>query len=298
MLLSKHRRTAFTLIELLVVITIIGILIGLLLPAVQQIREGARRMECTNNLKQLGLAVHNYATSRKDTFPTGSPDDATHGLFTTILPQIEQGAMYDQINLDGNTFNDPFRYTPIDVYSCPSYPYEIVTRDSNNDHMNGAATTYQGCAGSLRPSVSVVSSVHGDIPDNGIFGWKKPKRFAAVRDGLSNTIAMAEFVQRDYQGGQFANPPGNVRAWILGATRNGSRGLYSAKVLQHPINIRIDRTADGIGFNHLPMGSYHPGGANFVMGDGSVHFFPEGTELEILRSLATIDGQEPVSLPQ
>lgn len=289
-------RRGFTLIELLVVITIIGILIGLLLPAVQQIREGARRMTCTNHLKQLGLALHNYANSRNEVFPKGSRGRHRHGMFTMLLPYIEQEALFDQINLNENTSNSPFRYTLIEVYTCPSYPDEYIVRNDPSSFKNGALTHYQGVGGTLRPNVDTVGSGFGEMPKNGIFGFEFAQRMAAVRDGLSNTFAIGEFVQRDYKGGGYTQPPGNVRGWIMGD--NGNNASYAFKVLQHPINIRLDRAADGIPFNHLPMGSFHPGGANFVLGDGSVHFLSESTELEVARALASIDGEETFGLPQ
>lgn len=283
------------------VIAIIGILIALLLPAVQAAREAARRIQCTNNLKQIGLALHNYATANGEYLPVGSPGDATHGLFTTMLPYLELGTLYEDLDLNANTFNEPHRYTRVDVYVCPSYPHAVVSRDMHNDHMNGAATTYQGTAGALRENVSVTSCPNGDIPDNALFGWALFRRLGDVVDGLSNTLAMGEFVQRDARPGSgqanFAPVPGNVRAWILGGTRDGTRGCYSAKVIEHPINARIDRVADGVKFNHLPMGSYHEGGCNYLVADGSVHFIAETIPMELYRDLATVDGGEIVEIP-
>jgi hypothetical protein len=285
----------------LVVIAIIGILIALLLPAVQSAREAARRMQCSNNLKQIGLALHNYATAYGEFFPVGSPGDAEHGLFSTMLPFLELGSIHDELDLNGNTFHESHRFTRVEVYACPSYPHPIVVRDAHNAYMNGASTTYQGTAGSLRDNVAVTNTSHGAIPQNGIFGWNLFRRMGDVTDGLSNTLAMGEFVHRDAHSGSgsanYAPVPGNVRPWILGGTQGGTRGCYSAKVVEHPINARIDRIADGIHFNHLPMGSYHEGGCNFLVGDGSVRFVAETIPLELYRSLATVDGGEIAELP-
>ena len=126
----RPSRRAFTLVELLVVIAIIGILIALLLPAVQAARESARRSECTNHLKQLGLALHNYAGTYGEFLPPGSPDSLRHGLFTAMLPFLEHANIHDQIDLEGIPHDDPMRYTPIAEYTCPSFPGPVVYTDS------------------------------------------------------------------------------------------------------------------------------------------------------------------------
>ena len=288
----------FTLVELLVVIAIIGILIALLLPAVQAAREAARRMQCSNHLKQIGLGMHNYLTLHREYFPPGSPGSpARHGLFSYLLPFMEQSVVYDDLDLDGNTFTEPNRYTEIATYVCPSYPGETLVENHAQALRNGALTTYQGVGGVLRSGVEVTqSSAHGDMPHNGIFRWGKVCRISGVTDGLSNTLAAGEFIQKDSQG-QFSDHPGNVRAWILGSTDNDARGTYVFKVVEWPINAPVDRVADGVPYNHLPMGSKHPGGANFLVADGSVHFLSENMDLAAYQALATCDGEENVQVP-
>ena len=300
---SPSCRRGFTLVELLVVIAIIGILIALLLPAVQAAREAARRMQCTNNLKQIGLAIHNYATTYLEHFPVGSPGSAKHGLFTTLLPYLEQSPMHDQIDWTLSTYDCPDRYTVVSAYVCPSWPGEPVFRDMTNHHMNGAVSTYQGTAGTPRDGETVVSApINGDIPTNGIFGWQLIRRFRDVTDGLSNTLAIGEFVHRDRVAGSGTNnfqpAPGNVRGWILGSGSTGNIGLYTCKALVYSPNTPIDRVNDGAKFNHLPMGSYHPGGLNFLMGDGSVDFVSEAIDLTIYQDMATCAGGEVAALPK
>jgi prepilin-type N-terminal cleavage/methylation domain-containing protein len=296
--MSRRRFGGFTLVELLVVIAIIGILIALLLPAVQAARAAARRMQCANNLKQIGIAIQNYIQSeRGEYFPPGSPGPRTHGLFSLILPHLEEENVFKDLDLEGITHNEEHRYTPIQTYVCPSYPYEIVVRTRPQHYMNGAVTTYQGVGGTLFNNHSgvVPSPPYGDMPKNGVFGYGSVRLTNTLYDGLSNTLCVGEFVHRDHEGGTFSNDPGNTRPWVLGA--NESTGSYAFKVIEHPINARIERTADNVPFNHLPMGSYHAGGAHFLIADGSVSFIPEITDLEVLQSLATVDGEESVSIP-
>ncbi len=283
----RPRCKGFTLVELLVVIAIIGILIALLLPAVQSAREAARRMHCSNNLKQIGLAIHGYITSNREYFPPGSPARATHGLFSHLLPYIEQSAIYDKLDLDGDTYAEPYRYTSLAVYLCPSYTSPTVI-EGLGDPRNGALTTYQGVGGAI---IDDSTSIY---PHNGIFGWQEVRSVAQVRDGLSNTLAVGEFVQHD-SSGPYVAPAGNVRPWILGAW-NQSDSSYAFRVVDHPINANVERVADSVDFNHLPMGSHHQGGAHFLLADGSVRFLSETIEMETYRALATCDGREIVNL--
>jgi prepilin-type N-terminal cleavage/methylation domain-containing protein len=292
----------FTLVELLVVIAIIGVLVALLLPAVQSARESARRISCNNNLKQMGLALHNYADVNRQHFPAGSLDGSKHGLFTWMLPFIEQKNMYEDsaMNLSGGGQATAFRYIEVKTYICPSYPYDHVFRNKSDDFKNGALTTYQGVGGWLanQGEAVVKNATYGDVPNNGkfdgIFGWKFYREMANVTDGLSNTFAIGEFVHRDHKvGSGFDDPPGNTRGWIMGD--NGAGASYAFRVLKHPLNAKLDRVADNVAFNHLPMGSYHKGGAQFLLGDGSVHFVRDNILLAIYQGCATVAAGE--SLP-
>jgi len=259
---------------------------------VQAAREAARRMHCSNNLKQMGLAVHNYMSQHREYLPPGSPGAATHGLFTYMLPFLEQQVIFDELTLNGSTFIEPHRYTPIAAYKCPSYPAPDVMRGKTNDLMNGALCTYLGVGGVIRAGVETVPSGSGGaMPKNGIFGWGFNRKANEVIDGLSNSLAMGEFVQQDAVG-EFSGYPGNVRPWIFGATTT-SECSYTFRVVEHTINAPLDRIADGVTFNYLPFGSFHPGGAMFLVADGSVRFLSETINFELYQALATCNGQEP-----
>jgi len=299
------KRNGFTLIELLVVIAIIGILIALLLPAVQAAREAARRAQCSNNLKQIGLAIHNYLGPNKEWFPPGvgaqtfgglQPGQDCHGLFTYILPYMEQQNLYDRLHLfEGVSTYTTEQFEVVDTFVCPSWPHDVVIRESGYDWRDGAQCIYQGVGGALRENVSVVATSNGDMPKNGIFGWGYVCRLNKLVDGTSHTLAVGEFIHRD-KSGWASGIPGNVRPWLFGSNWAGPEGSYSFKVVEYPINADVDRVADAVPFNHLPMGSYHPGGANFLFGDGSVTFLSENVDFAIYQGLATANGGENVQL--
>ena len=293
---QSHRR-GFTLVELLVVIAIIAMLVTLLLPAVQAARAAARRTQCANNLKQQGIAMHSYASAKSDVFPPGSPGNLLHGLFTYMLPYLEEGAIYEIVDLDGtgqhnsNEAQNPARYQVVEPYVCPSYPRPVVFREqAGADYQRGALTTYQGVGGAARRGLPFVESIYGIMPKNGTFGWAFDRKLRQITDGLSKSLAIGEFVHRDFIEGAFVAPPGNVRSWILGA--NSNHGTYAFKVAEIIPNTRIDRVADGVAFNHLPMGSFHQQLTHFVMCDGAVRAIDDGIGFDVYQAMATVNGEE------
>jgi prepilin-type N-terminal cleavage/methylation domain-containing protein len=309
-------RRGFTLVELLVVIAIIGVLIALLLPAVQAAREAARRAQCSNKLKQMGLAVHSY-TSATGVFPPGSQGEYRHGLFSYLLPYMEYVDLFKRLDMSdtahgmtNSAANWPVRITVVSTYVCPSYPesppvYNIATYTP--DFLAGALATYQGVAGSYTeptdtpycpvqnysPSMAV-SSVYGLVPQNGLFGYKLCTRPADVTDGLSHTLAIGEFVHTNTDGSDPTGAfPGNTRPWLLGGHDLGSSpAFYAAKVLRFRMLSKMNRSEPNAPFNHLPMAGAHPDVCLFCAADGSVHPLDDGIDLRVYLAMGTCGGGE------
>lgn len=292
--MRSSRNRGFTLVELLVVIAIIGILVALLLPAVQAARAAARRSQCANNMKQMGTALHNYAALHNDAFPFGTPGAGQPGLFGHLLPFMEEEAIYEEMiftDAAGWNMMQPMRFEVVPIYVCPEWPHPLVYRDMATPHMNGAALTYQGNGGVYTRGVKFHASTEGALPFNGLFAWGVGRKIREVTDGLTHTLAIAEFVQIDRVQGQYSDPPGNVRPWILGGN-GGSNSTYTFKVLDYTPNTPLDRRADGVRFNYLPMGSFHVGGMNVLMADASVNFMDDGINIDRYQAMGTIANGE------
>jgi prepilin-type N-terminal cleavage/methylation domain-containing protein len=308
-------KAGFTLVELLVVIAIIGVLVALLLPAVQSAREAARRIQCSNNLKQQGLAAQNYMSANGDELPLGYAGETGRvganfnkvHLFTELLRYMEQGNIYEQINFEytGAPWdNEPARDALIGAYVCPSWLDSPIVMGGQYEYQNGALVTYSGVGGALIDGLNlsdrelVTPSGYGEIPRNGVFQAEtipnpqtrrtifkgRVVRGAEITDGQSQTLMIGEFVHRDLlPTGDWDQSPGNVRPWYLGGFQNAP---YSFKVIEFTPNIQVNRD-QGVAFNHLPFGSYHPGMAQFALVDGSVHVIDDGIDRVVFHHLAT-----------
>jgi prepilin-type N-terminal cleavage/methylation domain-containing protein len=309
---SRSRiRQGFTLIELLVVIAIIAVLIGLLLPAVQKVREAAARSKCSNNLKQMALAWHNYESSYGKILIAHELNPYKGGWLVKLLPYIEQDALYQQIQ----NYNGPqsagyggMRYTPmcttlVPTYICPSEPrggndliYNAnkITPGTPQYDTAYATTCYRGVAGwDIYDGMSPPYTYPGYTNPNheGLLNAYNPKTIAAVPDGLSNTLIIGEM------------PPGPDLEWGWWTVGSNDTWWGVAEMYR-------GYTTDGRG-NACPRPSYfgppepgsncsgnhfwsnHQGGGLWAFGDGSVRFIPYSAS-QIVLSLATFKGGEVV----
>jgi prepilin-type N-terminal cleavage/methylation domain-containing protein/prepilin-type processing-associated H-X9-DG protein len=295
---APSRTNGFTLVELLVVIAIIAILIGLLVPAVQKVRESAARTQCQNNLHQIGLALHGYHNNQ-NSFPAGylcqpqTNDDYTSpgwGWAALLLPYIEQGNLANQINRNlpvEDSSNLAARSTVVALYVCPSDRFTgiFTIYDSNNNPLAQAATnSYAACQG-------VGPDLDEELDDgNGMFFRNSKVRIADVTDGTSNTIAIGEraslFTQTPWAG---AVSYGTTRITAGAPTNNPSAVEDAAtQVLVHVgIHTINDPNADPEDF-FTP----HSGTCMFLFADGSVHPIITGISLSTLQALATRNGGE------
>jgi prepilin-type N-terminal cleavage/methylation domain-containing protein/prepilin-type processing-associated H-X9-DG protein len=280
-------RRGFTLIELLVVIAIIGVLIALLLPAVQKAREAARRAQCSNNLKQVGIALHNYHDLH-GVLPMGYAHRAGYtwggfGWAAAILPQVEQRPLFDAANFDLAAWteaNATVCTTAVNFYLCPS-----------DETSHGRLLEREGLRFAMASYVA--SFGPGDMDINaddrrGLFSRNSRTRFAEVTDGLSQTLAAGE-----RHNGKFAvlSTGGHLIAETVwpGAIRedpDDDHGHTTLFQTEHPPSSPIMDDRDAA--------SRHDGGTNFLLGDGSVRFLKNSIDLAVYRALSTAAGNEVV----
>lgn len=323
------RRVGFTLVELLVVIAIIGILVGLLLPAVQAAREAARRMSCGNNLKQIGLALHNYHDTHNK-LPFGSfnlreawPSNGTNWR-ALILPFIEQTNVWNQLSFTESSYfmaggaaganafvgNEVLMNLEISTYRCPSTvipPFDQAP--VSNNQANGLMISYVGIQGAARPvpgldpSFGTVDCGHGWSCDNGTLLVNETINFAGITDGLSNTMIVSDQsglvagVNRtaNYYGGWYGSRhPRRVqsgRCWDLWqAGTTCVRFAPNSNIVQTGATDRMYR-------NNTVINSQHPAGITIGLADGSTRFLPETVDFVLLKQLCARNDGVPTSAP-
>jgi prepilin-type processing-associated H-X9-DG protein/prepilin-type N-terminal cleavage/methylation domain-containing protein len=312
------RRRAFTLVELLVVTAIIAVLIGLLLAAVQRLREAAHRTSCQSNLKQLALAAHDYHHAR-GRFPTGvHPTDAVGdgrwangtNLWIEMLPYFEQDNLqkrWDYNDFRNNTAGGRSATTAqvIQILLCPSdlLPDPVCLYMTTNPQFawaNGyyGMSSYGGNAGRRSNS----SQITGPPTDDGIFFLDSHVRIADVTDGTSNTFLLGERYHRDPEfdrrGIDFYKPIAKWGHWGQ-PLPIGSR-VHCTLSTPVRINYQVPTSTpefDLVEFQHrvCAFGSGHPGGANIAFADGSVRFLSQSIPVETLQALSTRAGGEVVT---
>jgi prepilin-type N-terminal cleavage/methylation domain-containing protein len=298
----------FTLIELLVVIAIIAILIALLLPAVQQARAAARRTACRNNMKQIGIALHNYHDAFR-VLPYGW-DMHGAGWTAMILPQLDQSPLYNTLLLNepsdwdvNGSPNETACGTYLEVLRCPdmAQPEHV----NNQGIPNRTPVSYRGNAGT--PSADDADPVL--IPGtasleerdlDGVFFGCSSIEFRDVRDGLSNTIVVGESATDV----NFTKDGQTMDFWAIGSPEidpcncdGGAAGTEFSEFVGSTLVVMNARTANPSlngGVMEMSFGSYHEGGAQFLLGDGAVRFISENVDLSVYRSLGTRNGKEPV----
>jgi prepilin-type N-terminal cleavage/methylation domain-containing protein/prepilin-type processing-associated H-X9-DG protein len=329
----RSYRKGFTLVELLVVIAIIGILIALLLPAVQAARESARRSQCVNNLKQFGIALQNYHDVCRalppggfsneypgaPTGPNGEPAQLGYSVHARLLPYLEQGALAGLINFNFDwsaPMNLPAASIKVMPFLCPSdsgVQVPLGYGAPNNYYCNYGNNIVYG-----DPALAAPGSPNAGMPQpNGVFYFDYAIPFAAILDGLSNTAAMSEKVTGDFNNGiatlksdtfKPGTFPANAAQAVAqciaidptnlafqGYSAVGAPWIFSyhsTTTYQH-IN-----TPNGLSCMYPPgrimttANSYHPGGVNLLMCDGSVRFVSDGIDIFVWNSVGTRDGKE------
>jgi prepilin-type N-terminal cleavage/methylation domain-containing protein/prepilin-type processing-associated H-X9-DG protein len=295
----KHPKAGFTLVELLVVITIIGILIALLLPAVQAAREAARRMQCSNNFKQVGLAMHNYHSS-KGCFPFGCLTDFVGNGGTKewswgayVLPYMELQGVYDLIDFNAANYtvgakNRQAELVQIEAYLCPSDPEygELVgVTGTITNPVYASMTNMAGVADSVNAFLTGAGWPYYARPfpeaDGVMAGGTHSCSISDIKDGTSNTLMIGEVTGR----GKGSH---ECQIWIGDNFMGSIQGINGYKTLPGGGTYG--------GMYDTGFSSYHPGGCNFAMADGSVSFLSQNIARDILAALTTRNGPSPSNI--
>ncbi len=322
------RRRAFTLIELLVVIAIIAILIALLLPAVQQAREAARRTQCKNNLKQVGLALHNYHDVF-DRLPLGANfsrgPSVNWGMswWYQILPYLDQAPLYNRMTAEGaapgTTTASPSLNGPavngvrIAAMLCPSSPVEGVRIPPAGSY-SVTCPTYSGIHGAVDDptgtpngffnmtgrQVTFSSTAYGIFSSGGALPQLQALSFAKFTDGTSNQMFVGEQSNYGRNASNVQEIINNAHGFLIGtansSAQSGSQRIFNCTTIRYAPN-SVSTTLNGVQFNdghNNGLFSAHTGGVHVLMGDGGVRFISDNTQLTLIKRLATRDDGEPV----
>jgi len=289
---TKRSVAGFTLVELLVVIAIIGILIGMLLPGVQMVREAARRTACANKLRQIGLAGLHFENVHRHLPPPGmgtSGFDTMGSTFVILLPFVEQGNRFDQYNVAGS-ISDPgnreLTSKPLDIYSCPSMLF-------NNKNANfGEGSYIISYATRYRPQLYGATADGAFDSPPAAPAYRYGLGMSGIRDGTSNTFFFGETDNSvEFTGNTPFSGDGGHYSWAQGYWFNAHSNVEGTFNLQGPVSVTARTLKEFRNFR-----SDHPGGAGFCMVDGSTHFVADTVDPSILAAAVTRDGGEVVNL--
>lgn len=326
---ENRTRRAFTLVELLVVIAIIGILIALLLPAVQAAREAARRAQCSNGLKQIGLALHNYHDTNK-CLPPATMTSGSHGAscFVRILPFMEQMPTYEQLSAVG--FGNQTNYwlgsgsantalikvilekTTVSAYRCPSSPMAETRSVGGTEQMVPSYVLISGS--NAHQSTDHNGQNGGHCSAGGIFPGNLGIKFRDITDGTSNTLAVSEQSswngdRRSYDtafstsgpwmGGKNSRIPKGDGTWSSSGSHGSGASTTDMRCYGHTTVRQAPNPPQYVAYHqanrcNTPLLSQHPGGVQGLLGDGSVRFISETVQLTTLRNLADRDDGNPL----
>jgi prepilin-type N-terminal cleavage/methylation domain-containing protein/prepilin-type processing-associated H-X9-DG protein len=303
----------FTLVELLVVIAIIGVLVAMLLPAVQAAREAARRSQCSNNLKQMGLAILNYTAAMR-VLPPGAiiegpccDTPARVSWPISILPYMEEQALFEQYHMEVANeapINQPFREANIAAYGCPSDPF-LLQKDMPETGLGSGSlyrhSSYRGCAGYTNGAGKWEDQVGpGQTPADFLLpgGWRGPfftqgyskfhgMKLAHIQDGTSKTLLVGE--------GTRSTRPARGSFWAYSYSSYNKGSIYKISAILLADYEQCIATAGNI--CKQGWGSMHPGGLHFLLCDGSVRMVDDYIDMEVLASAATIAGSELSDMP-
>jgi prepilin-type N-terminal cleavage/methylation domain-containing protein len=314
-------RIGFTLVELLVVIAIIGILVALLLPAVQAAREAARRMQCGNNLKQMALALHNYMDVTREALPRGAEVtrgtacccsnaewSMGHTVHTMLLPFIEQQPLYNQYNMNipWNRQVPGIISTKISAYLCPSAREQVPSNvdvymppggiaQEEHPHNYPGAGTLHGWGGCGRHGSDIQNGIfslrYGILEENGSRADTR-RKLASVTDGTSNTMGFSETAQgKDTFVGGVLDP--NYRKW---RGRGWADPFYNSTLFSiGPLSTPNSKISQYGGWNAANATSFHPGGVQVAFLDGTVRFVAETIAQATWHALGTPATGEPIA---